>query len=214
MEINEKNFPSNMHPEPELEEPKAEVVPVAKGRIVKRKKSPGRKIRELFIGDDFEDVKSYILVDIIVPAIKETIVDAVCNTVEMLLGVDTRGLKGRVKGRSSKNGDYVNYANISYKRDDDRSRRRSRGSSRGHNVVDIAFETRAEAEDVLYNLADQCQDFGFVRLADYYELANATQHGDFQSEKWGWEYLGSARVVRDRRENCYFIDFPAPIYLD
>ena len=64
---------------------------VANGKT--RKKSELSKFANVFISEDVQNVKSYILMDVLVPAIKKAISDIVANGIDMLL----YGESGRTK---------------------------------------------------------------------------------------------------------------------
>lgn len=201
-------FPSNSLVQKQ-EEPKRDIQKITTGKVSVKKPGLGKKMADTFLGDDVENVKSYLIMDVVVPAIKDTIVDMVCSGVEMIFGVGRRG------GASRSKQSYTNYSNISYKERDRerRDRRRDTRSTRDRydDEKEIIVETRQEAEDVIYQLAELCEVYGMARVADLYELVGMT--GDFQSHKWGWESVGQARAIRVRGGG-YLIDLPRPIYLD
>lgn len=195
-------FPSNSLVQ-KPEESRKEIRQVTTGKVYEKKPGIGKKMADTFLGDDVENVKSYLIMDVVVPAIKDTIVDMVCSGVEMIFGVGRRG------GRSFRS--YTNYSNISYKERDRERRDRRRERTRDYDEREIVVETRQEAEDVIFQLAELCEQYGMARVADLYELVGKT--GDFQSQKWGWESVAQARAVRVRGGG-YLIDLPRPIYLD
>ena len=59
---------------------------VGNGRSQKMRKSIGRRFVDTFFGDgeDIKDVKTYVIYDVLVPAIKDTIVEGVNSAVSML----------------------------------------------------------------------------------------------------------------------------------
>ena len=202
-EINAENFPSNSHASKQerREVPKV----VTKGTVVTKKPGIGRKLADTFFGDDIENIGDYILLDIIVPSIKETIVDMVSNGIEMLFGVGNR--------RSSKGSGYhFSYSSISSgkkSRGDNRENRYER--RRRYDGDDVVVETRGQAEEIISNLDDLCKDYGMARVADLYDMVGITP--DFTAEKWGWESVASARALR-QRGGGYLIQLPKPIYLE
>lgn len=209
-EINDELYPSNSI-EKKKEPEKKEIQKITTGKVSVRKPGVGKKLADTFLGDDVENVKTYLVMDVIVPAIKDTIVDMVCSGVEMIFGV-----RGRNRPASSRrNGGYTNYANISYKqnnRDERRNRDRDRrDDNTRYDANEIVLDSRSEAEDVIFALAELCDRYGMARVADLYELVGVT--GDWQSQRWGWESVGSARAIRVRGGG-YLIDLPKPIYLD
>lgn len=204
-EVNkEEMFPSNSIIK--REEPKKQIRQVTTGKVVEKKPGLGRKMADTFLGDDVENVKSYLIMDVVVPAIKDTIVDMVCSGVEMIFGVGRRG------GRPSSRTNYTNYSSFSYKAQERDRRDYRRESSRNrYDPNEIIVETRQEAEDVIFQLAELCENYGMARVADLYELVGKT--GDFQSQKWGWESVAHAKAIRIRGGG-YLIDLPKPIYLE
>lgn len=195
-------FPPNSKKVKEPEEKKVEKV--IQGNVVTRKKPLGKKFSENFLGDDIQNVRGYIIFDVIIPAIKETISNVVSNGVEMLLFGEPKATKA-----NKKNGTYVSYSSYYNKSD----RRPSSSSQRGgrHDFRDIILETRGEAEEVLSNLVDLVYDYGSASVADLYDLVGIT--GNFTDNKYGWNDLAGASVSR-ARGGGYIIDLPKVVLLD
>ena len=63
----------------------------------KTKKNEVRKIADIFISEDVANVKNYIFMDVLVPAVKKAIYDIVTNGIDMFL----YGGTGRGKSSSS-----------------------------------------------------------------------------------------------------------------
>lgn len=205
----EEQFPSNSIIK---KQEKKEIQKVTTGKVYVKKPGIGKKLANTFLGEDAENVKTYLLMDVVVPAIKDTIVDMVCSGVEMIFGVRGRGGSRRFVSRRDDR--YTNYSNISYKQSDarDRPSRRERERDPVNNLGEgIVVATRSEAEDIIFRLADLCEMYGMATVADLYSLAGIT--GDFQSHRWGWETVASARAIR-QRGGGFLIDMPRPIYLD
>ena len=74
------------------------IEPVAKGTV--KKKSEFRKLGNIFISEDAPSVKSYIFLDVLVPAIKKAIADIVTNGINIILYGDAG--KGKQNGGASK----------------------------------------------------------------------------------------------------------------
>lgn len=196
------DFPSNSK-ERRSEEPKKKVTKVVTGSVEVRKKSA----LQTFFGDDLENVGSYILNDVVIPALKNTISEVVGNGIDMLLFGSTYSGSGRRRGRSS----YVTYSSFGSRygkeRDrDDRERSYQRtGRDRGRDLESVIFDTRSDAEEVLSQLVDFVVDYGEATVADFYDLAGIS--GEFTDNKYGWESLDGARVERDTFGG-YHIRFP------
>lgn len=189
------NYPGNSNTkttESESVKPKAQKI--VKGKVTTKKPSFGRKFKEVFFGDESADVKSYILLDVLIPAIKDTISDVVSGGLDMLLFGEHRN-RGR---RSNNTGSYVSYSSYYANGKQNQTRTRSvpsRGGS-GYAVRDITFESRGEAEEVLGNMIDTIKDYGTVSVGDLYDMIG--EPGVFTDNAWGWFDLGSASVRRVR----------------
>ena len=88
---------------------------VITGTAKTRKKGEMQKFADVFIAEDANNVKSYILMEVIIPAVKKAISDIVTTGIDMILYGEA--------GRSRKNGtaSKVSYRNY-YERDSDRIR--------------------------------------------------------------------------------------------
>jgi hypothetical protein len=174
---------------------------IIKGRVITKKKTLGQKVKEVFVGEDVDNVFSYILHDVIIPATKGALVDAVQSGIEMFLYGEKRGRDYNRTGRSN-----INYSGISnfgrsaYKNNTHRPepRRTSRNSE------EIIFQTRGDAESVLNNLVDLIKDYGQSSVNDLYDMVGKT--GDFTDDRYGWTDLSSSRIRAVR--GGYIIEFP------
>lgn len=198
--MNEEYKPNSHKSKEEQSNPPSEVKkiePVVKGKVVK-KKNTVRKFTDVFVSEDVKNVKSYILMDVLVPAAKKAISDIVTNGIDMIL----YGESGRNRKRST--ADYVSYNRYSSDRrdrDDSYSSTRTRS---GYSYDDIVFETRGEAEEVLTRMDELIDTYRVVSVADLYDLANVS--GSYTDNNYGWTNICSAEVVRVR--NGYIIKLP------
>lgn len=192
-----ESFQPNSHKSKAVKEKKVEKV--VQGQVTTRQKTLGRKFAETFLGDDIENVKGYILFDVIIPTIKDTISNVVSSGVDMLLFGETRasGIR-RDKGKS-----YVSYSNYYDKKERRQSSDRSREK---HDFRDIILDSRGEAEEVLSNMVDILYDFHEVSVADLYDLCGIS-NSNWTDNKYGWTDLAGASVKR-ARGGGYLIDLP------
>lgn len=206
-EIIQMEYPSNNHKKKKVDvKPEKKVERVTSGKVVKQKKSLGKKFTETFLGDNIESVSSYIIYDVIIPAAKNMVSDTVSNGIEMLLFGQTRGSRTRRDRDKS----YVSYSNYYNDRDRDKPRQVSQRNRARHNFDDIILESRGEAEEVLSHLVDLTEDYGMASVADLYDLVGVTSN--FTDNKYGWDNLASGRVVPVR--GGYLLELPRPIVLD
>lgn len=172
---------------------------ITQGAVRTRKKSVGKKMRDIFINEDANTIKSYILMDVIIPEIKEVIME----TVNVILFGGTK--PGRKKGNNSYVS-YSSYSSPSYKQSKQVEKRNT-----VNDFNDVIFESRGEAEEVLSALIDVIEDYESATVADLYDLVGIT--GNFTDNKYGWHDLTNSSVSR-ARGGGYIINLPRAIYID
>lgn len=197
-----EEYKSNSHKARERKnEPVAEkkVEKIISGSVKSKKKSGLQKITNVFVPEDVDDVKSYIFEDIVVPAVKDIILDAV----RAFLGVN-----GSSRGKSS------SASKVSYRKYYDDRERRDNGSRNrtrsGYEYDDIILDNRGEAEDVLSRMDELIDTYGVVSVADFYDLVGIT--GNYTDNKYGWSDIRNASVVRVR--DGYMIKLPKALPLN
>lgn len=173
---------------------------VVHGAVKTRKKSGLEKAKGLFISDDAANLKSYVLMDVLIPAFKKAISDIVTNGIEMILYGET----GRSR-RNSPSGS-VSYRNFYDRRDSDRRQLNSPVRT-GYSVDDVVLETRGEAEDVLARMDELIEMYGVVSVADLYDLIGVT--GNYTDNKYGWTNIRNAEPIRVR--DGYLLKLPKPL---
>lgn len=205
-----EQYPSNSHKPVGA---KKEEAPVEK-RIdkpavtaaAKTKKNEMRKLTDIFISEDAANVKSYILLDVLVPAVKKAISDIVTNGIDMILYGGTGHSR---KGTSASKVSYRDY----YDRD---GRRRdsgvARASSSNFSYDDIIFENRGDAENVLTEMENVIEKYGFVSVGDLYDLADVSTT-NYLVNRYGWINLSGVVVVRDFRGG-YVLKLPRAVPLN
>lgn len=169
---------------------------VTKGKVKVKKKSELHKLANTFISEDAAKVKSYVIGDVLIPAIKKAISDIVTNGIDMILYGET----GHSKRSSSSR---ISYSKYYDDRRDDRRSSTSASISR-YDYDDVIFETRDEAKEVLERMDELIDLYGVASIADFYDLAGIT--GNYTDNKYGWTNLASADVVRVR--DGYTIKLP------
>ena len=207
------NFPSNSNKSKE----KAEIEPIENDRKIKRitvgkqkKKSEIRKFTDVFLADDLNSVKDYILEDVIIPSIKKGIVDIVSNGIDMLM----YGESGH-KANKSTNAGRVSYR--SYYESDSRSEpsyKRSRKTT--YDFDDVVIPSRGEAEEVLDIVNEMMEQYRMVTVASFYELVGVTDV--YTDHQYGWtlkaypNFFRDTRIIRTR--DGYIIKFPRIVPID
>lgn len=178
--------------------PEKKVEKIVSGSVKAKKKSGLQKITNVFVPEDVDNVKSYILEDIVVPAVKDIILDAV----RAFLGVN-----GKYGNRNS------NASKVSYRKYYDDNRRDYSSTTRtrtGYEYDDVILDNRGEAEDVLSRMDELVATYGLVSVADFYDLVGIT--GNYTDNKYGWTDIRSANVVHVREG--YMIKLPKALPLN
>ena len=201
-------YQSNSHKSKEgrAEAPREKRVQKVVSGKVTTKKNNGRKLTDIFVSEDISSVKSYIWMDVFVPAVKKLVSDVARDGVDMLL-------YGRTGG-SSKRG---SSSNISYRKYyDDRRDDRYTGNSNNRNRFDyddLGFERRGDAEVVLDHLIAIAEEYGIARVADLYDLADVT--APYTSNRYGWTKEALRNVHANRgRDGKYVLDLPKAMQID
>ena len=182
--------------------PEKKVEKVISGTVKSKKKNEMQKFADVFISEDVSNVKSYILLDVLVPAIKKTISDIVTNGIDMIL---YGGRSNDKKGSTASKVSYRSY----YERGNDR-RDYSSSMKTGYNYDDIILDNRGEAEDVLSRMDELISTYGLVSVADLYDLVGIT--GNYTDNKYGWTDIRSASVIRVR--DGYMLKLPKVLPLN
>jgi hypothetical protein len=199
-------YPDNSHNGRERQQnsgsPERKLEKVVSGETKTRKKSEVKKFANIFAPENADSVKSYIVMDVVIPGIKNAIADVVSI---MLFGE-----AGRIGGRKDKG------SRISYQKyyDDRRDDRRDYGrpkAAAGFEYDDILFETRGDADLVLDGLESAIETYGVASVADLYDLSNITCRS-YTANKYGWTDIHTAKVVRVR--DGYILQLPRTVQLN
>lgn len=183
------------------EEPKV-VEKVVVGEVVIKKKTFGQKFKGVFFGGEFKNALRYVTAEVLLPAIRNLLVDTTTKGVERMVYGDSRELRRRPTVYGSR----IQY-NSPVRRDraylpDQAPRPLGRQVRRETNELILA--TREEAELVLERLTDIIDKYSVASMADLYDLTGLpTTHTD---NKWGWTYLNNTEIRQVR--DGFLLDLP------
>jgi len=189
------------------EEKEKHVTKIVTGKVISREKTLGKKFAEMFCGEDMSSVGKYIVQEVIVPAIQNTIVDVVKGGIEMLIfpGEIRPNTRRTGLGQQSK----TSYSSISNNRPE--ARRAPLSLSRPkQNINNIILASRGEVEEVLSMLSDLVIDYDVATVADLYGMVGIDT--SFTDNKYGWTDLRSATYHHVREG--YMLDLPKAMPLD
>lgn len=161
-----------------------------------KEKSIGQKAAEAFLAEDVSSVKTYVITDVIIPAIKDIIFNSITQSLEMMI------FGGRSASRSRSNKPYNSmYKGVSYNQNN-----RS-ASNDTKDVAEISFSTRRMAQEVLNEMQILIEsEFAAVSISDYVDIvervlreAGEDLSGFKPSRNWaydtkfGWTDLAGVR---------------------
>jgi hypothetical protein len=197
-------FPGNSHKvtsQPVPEAPKEKLEKVVTGEVIKRSKPISQRLKNIFLGGELKGALRYITSDVLLPAMRNLIVDMTSKGIDRLVYGDS----------SPRRRPELNRTRYSYNSPVDRSRGRAYlpdqppyQAARRHDINEVIIVSRDEAELVLERLTDAVDKYGVASVADLNELTGLpTTHIDV---KWGWTTLAYANV-RQVREG-YLLELP------
>lgn len=201
------DLPSNSHKSKQESPKKPKVEQVTTARVVKRKKPLLTRVRNRLIVDDMQTVGFYILEEVVVPAVKDLLLDIVTGGSERaLFGGGRRSSRGT--GIPSNYTPYNKVSSIPARKAE--VRQVSPTARANHDFGEIIFASRGEAEKVKDGLARLLDTYDVATLADFYDLAGVTS--SFVDNKWGWFDIRDAKIMRMTASSGggYVIDLPPP----
>ncbi len=214
-DIDISNLEPNSHKykrEKEAKKEREKVKPIVKkDQIVSTKKPIGKKFAETFLSEGTDDVKHWVITDVLIPGIQNTILDIL----SMMFFGETRSRDRRSRRDRD---DKFNYRGC-YNRDSDRydrSRNRRRDSDDYYDSDDrvdfrnIVLRHRDDAEHVVESMRGRIREYGSASIGELLDLLDIA--GRYTDNNWGWD---DERDIRIRRVSSGFlIDVSEPIYLD
>lgn len=179
---------------------KPEIKPVAKGTI--RNKTFLEKLLSSFMYGSFDDMKRYIIDDVIIPSITDGLYNIAISTVETIFG--RSGGSSRIKKPSTRS--KVSYGEY-YEREVNRPKRGVESYGSGFDFSNVTFDTRPQAEKVLKQMDELIYNGYYVSVKDFCTLSKV--EWNYPYDNYGWTDLSSAEVVRTL-SGYYIITLPKP----
>lgn len=172
---------------------------------VKKEGSKLGEIVETFVINDIKDIKTSILLDYIVPGLKDLatgIIDSIFNKGNINRTSD------RYSGRTRYEGAY---------RGNTRSPRQNssmeyRIQRNYYDYRNLTWNTRGQAEVALNSLWDILDQYKVVSIADLFDIAQCTPPGDSSGNNYGWFDLSGSDVIRTF-DGKYLIKLPPAVSL-
>ena len=177
---------------------------VVAGKVVAKPKTGLAKLAETFFAEDIHKVKDYVVNDVIMPTIKDTVWTIIARGSERLIFGEA--------GHSPKNSKlpFINYNGL-FKSNAPTQTPTVNSTSSQYSVDNIILEDRGDAEKVLTAMNAHIAEFGEVSISTLYEFIGEPI-GDFMSTRWGWRSLNTAGIMRTS-SGGYKLDLPRPVSL-
>lgn len=179
---------------------------IVEGKVMQRKKPFMRRLKEAFIAGEAANFKEYIIFEMVVPAVRDTIRDVLMQSVDRTIPGSSHS--PRTVRRSGAMASHVNYnraPNSPLRRNEPREV--SQHARANHDFNEIILDSFAEADLVLDQMNDYLGKYGKVSVAALYTFVGITP--EFTDERWGWIDLRTAGVSR-LRGGQYLLNLPDP----
>lgn len=184
------------------EKPKVKPV-VNKSDIVSTHKSLGEKFADTFMNETVDDVKSWLIADVVVPGIKNTILDMLGM---MFFGGGDYSRRDRSRGYDRERVSYNSYYSSGRRESRSSRDRRDRDDGpRRDGKIDyrnIIFRDRRSAEALVDELHRRIEVYEQVSIAEMFDLMEIT--GKYTDNNWGWTRKSDIGIRRV--SNGYLID--------
>ena len=194
---------SNSNKSKQLAEQKKEPIqPVVSGAS-RKKRGFFATTRDVFISDDAGTIGHYIVMEVLVPAIKAAISTIFKDGIDILL----YGANGN-PNRQRNNAGRVSYSGFYNDRFSKQPEPQKSPARFGYD--ELEYGTRDEAVDVVNAMDDLLNMYGKVSVADMYELSNATPEYTYNNYGWSRPSIVDIRTVSTivRRGDSYSIRMP------
>ena len=186
------------------ERPKAG--PVVSGVVTSKEPSVMKRTARNLLAEDMNNVKSYIILDVLIPTIKDAIVNVVSNGISMLVYGDITPTKG--------SGSRFNYNGVTNRRVNVASPKSMAAERRiSHDFRDVEYATRRDAFEVLSHMNEYIEDYGSCSVEDFYQFSKMPEYIKFTDKNWGWTKLGDIDLIR-RPGNKISLDLPRAERID
>lgn len=197
--------PNSLKPKDEAAEQPKKIEKVITGNVKTKKKGEIQKLANVFISEDISNVKSYVFLDVLVPAIKKAVFDIITDGLDMIL----YGGEGRRK--KTTNAERVSYRSYYNRKNDDAPRSDHTRDRSVYSYDEVIFNSRSEAEEVLERMDELVSEYKMVTVSDLYDLVGVT--GKYTDCKYGWTHLRNVEPIRVR-DGGYMLNLPKPRPLD
>lgn len=193
------SYPSNSKTAREKPPEKKRPEKAFDGEVVRRPPGVGKKLVKGFLSEDSGTVGSYVLLEVVLPAVKDLLVESGKQALERIFYGDVRPRRGRDE-RSG----YLSYNRMSDRREPaQHSNARPAQGVRGFDEYELP--DRVSAIAALDRLEAHLGEYHVASVADLCDILGITS--EFTDNKWGWTSLSQASI-RQVRGGKYILVLP------
>ena len=171
------------------EKPKSQAQPIVTGKKPEQKTGLAKFAEDCKLKENAKNIGSYALNDVVLPAIKRSISDIICNGINMLL-YGTAAPKGQNKGQSSYNYNSIYSGQSVYSKAPYRSYNPQQSSRIAGSFVEIPEASSVDACTMQDKILMYISESGSCTVLDYYQShdTNVTGiTGEWTDQSWGWD---------------------------
>lgn len=197
--MEERDFNNSHAHKQRTQQPGAERSPSKK--VIRGTATAKKSIGAPFFAEDIKDVGRNMLTDVLLPAVKNTILDLIVRGARMWITGEAGGSGGSSRGgHTDYRSRYADPRDIPH-RDEPRARAQ-------YHYDDIIFQSYEDADAVVDDMSETIRDYGFASILDLYDAAGLTPPS-YVTAKYGWDSVRGAQIRPAR--GGYGIDLPRPI---
>lgn len=180
--------------------------PVVTDSVLVKKRSWGRRAKDMIIEMDVKSVSKYVFLGVLIPAVKNMMFDAGTETMRRMMFRDPRGPQGSHGIGSGTRYNYQTPVSRPYSQPPSRYGPPNDPGPRvaRYNRDDIILVDRNDADLVLERMHDVLEQVEVVTLRDLNELIN--RPATYVDENWGWTDLRGSRITNIREG--YLLELP------
>lgn len=187
---------------------KEELTQITTSKGVVRKQAWYKRFGRSLIADDVTNIREWIMVEVVVPSIRNLLADSIKGSTDRVLYGQARGrgrgfgYQGGYVGGVERPGLRTRYDKMA---DGEPRKMLSREARARHDFDGVVLDSHAEAAAVIDALIHRVEMFGAATISDLYDLVGVS--GSYADRNYGWTDLRTADV----REygGAWLLDLPA-----
>ena len=174
-----------------------------------------KRLKNTFFPEDWNEVKNDVLEDVVVPLVRDGMLNTLVSAVTMIFGGNPRYYGGyrsynnisKASWRQPDRYDNTPYDRYGYRRDD----RGSADYRSTRSYRDVELTNYQDMLDVISELYSTLEEYNMVRVSDYFSAAGLS--GEFTDNQWGWYDLPPRITPIRTLGGKWTIDLPRPVPL-